>query len=1025
MSGTTIGSTTALPAAVWRKVNDICNRFEAAWKNAGTTGLPPDVVNYLEDAAEPLYGAALAQLVLLDADYRRERREEPPLAEYQSRFPKLDHGWLARALAEPADQSHDQRDPAERTHAAGTPDGNTEKSRYRIIRRHAGGGLGEVFVAEDSQLKREVALKEIKGENAANPAYRGRFMLEAEITGGLEHPGIVPVYSLDNHQDGRPFYAMRLIQGYDFKQAIDDFYKPENSGGDPGERRVAFQQLLRRFLDICNAVAYAHSRGVLHRDLKPANVMLGGYGETLVVDWGLAKPVGSARLAVGTEARKEGNKDQAFWPSAAQAVVTSQAGVAAGTPAYMSPEQAEGKIDQLGPTTDVYSLGATLYHLLTGTIPFAGSDDVLQAVHNGSLTPPRQVRKEVPPALEAICLKAMKLRPEDRYRTARGLAVDVEHWLADEPVSAYREPWRERTRRWLRRHRTMATSAAAVLVAAVVLLTGAAVFLNAAWEGERVARWEVEKQREAAEESERQAIEARNEAEGVAEFLVDMIRRPDPGLDGREVKVVDVLDLATKRLDKHFESSPRIQSRFAEALGQTYFGLGMYARSVNLLENARDLRASAFGPNDRLTLHTQNLLARSYGFTNRLPDGVQLLERIVGFYRANEGVDNREAIRAINNLAQAYLQAGKHLDALGLAEEAFQLSSHKFGADHRAANDAMNTLGMVYLQTDRYSEAFAMLNQALEWRRSRLGDDHPDTLLTMTNAAGAYRTAGRVINSLNMFDEILKLRKSRLGPDHPLTLRSMSNLAVAYLYAGRPTDALPVCDECARLTEAKLGPEHRDTLTALNNLAGVYRELGRLDDAAPLWEKILSLLKKNLGPEHPDTLTAMNSLAANYQLRGRLADAASLFEETLTIRRRIVPDTVQLSQTLSCLGSCLLQQKQDSAAEGHLREALAILEQKAPNDWTRFWVQKLLGTALTGQGKHSEAEPFFLASYDGLKGLGKTLPASAKRELPDIVERLVLLYTALGKPDKADEWRAKREQARPASDRSPPKQQRP
>src|SRR5262249_43544176 len=151
----------------------------------------------------------------------------------------------------------------------------------------------EVFVARDEELHRDVALKQMQENHADNPDSRSRFILEAEITGGLEHPGIVPVYGLGTYADGRPFYAMRFIKGDSLKDAIARYYGADRNK-ESGERAVDFRKLLGRFVDVCNAIAYAHSRGVLHRDLKPGNIMLGNYGETLVVDWGLAKPVGHA-----------------------------------------------------------------------------------------------------------------------------------------------------------------------------------------------------------------------------------------------------------------------------------------------------------------------------------------------------------------------------------------------------------------------------------------------------------------------------------------------------------------------------------------------------------------------------------------------------------------------------------------------------------------------------------------------------------------------------------------------------------
>ncbi len=236
-------------------------------------------------------------------------------------------------------------------------------------------------MAEDRELLREVALKEIQERHAQDPVSKGRFLLEAEITGGLEHPGIVPVYGLGQYADGRPFYAMRFIQGDSLKEAIQRFHEKDQETGiasvnrdgvaktqsrgqrSVGERNLEFRQLLRRFIDVCNAIAFAHSRGVLHRDLKPGNIMLGKYGETLIIDWGLAKAAG--RTADGNV-----RDETTFRPSSGSGQAATIMGAAIGTPAYMSPEQAAGRLDVLGPASDVYGLEATLYAVLTGRAPW-------------------------------------------------------------------------------------------------------------------------------------------------------------------------------------------------------------------------------------------------------------------------------------------------------------------------------------------------------------------------------------------------------------------------------------------------------------------------------------------------------------------------------------------------------------------------------------------------------------------------------------------------------------------------------
>jgi WD40 repeat protein/serine/threonine protein kinase len=372
------------------------------------------------------------------------------------------------------------------------------------------GGFGEVWAARDEELGREVALKRLQEQKARDPEARRRFLLEARITGRLEHPGVVPVYGLVHDSTGQPYYAMRLIGGRQSRSLADAIRECHAlSGGEgAGERVLKFQQLLRSFLSVCQTLAYVHSQGFLHRDLKPGNIMLGQYGETLVVDWGLAKPLRQAEESAAGGV-------PSFPAMFGDELGRTAQGIVKGSPAYMSPEQAAGRWDAVGPASDIYSLGATLFHLLTGRPPFQGRHvhEVLEQVQRGQLSRPRQVKPEVPPALEAVCLKAMRMRPEERYATARELADDVEHWLADEPVSAWREPWSTRARRWLKRHRTLVSAGSAGILMALVGLAIVAGLL-AQW-NQDLLRWNTDLG--AANQAEREAHQRADDARAEAE----------------------------------------------------------------------------------------------------------------------------------------------------------------------------------------------------------------------------------------------------------------------------------------------------------------------------------------------------------------------------------------------------------------------------------------------------------------------------------------------------------------------------
>jgi serine/threonine-protein kinase len=549
--------------------------------------------------------------------------------------------------------------------------------RFRILHKHAEGGLGAIFVAQDEELHRHVALKEIKEKFADHADSRSRFLREAEVTGGLEHPGIVPVYGLGFYPDGRPFYAMRFIKGDSLRDAIQHFHTADRLRRDPGERSLAFRELLQRFVDACNALAYAHARGILHRDIKPHNIMLGKYGETLVVDWGLAKVIG--RPDTATLDFEEGT----LQPFSSSDTASTQTGDIIGTPTYMSPEQAGGQLDQLGPASDIYSLGATLYELLTGVAPVQGNfaGEMLAKVRRGDWLPPRKVRTDIPAALEAVCLKAMALRPEDRYATALGLAADIEHWLADEPVSAYREPLPMRLRRWMRRHRGLVTGLAlAAVVALVGLASGLMIVasLNRQLDLTNTALIEKSTQLDL-RNAELAAInvkerQARERAEQALDKLTSMSGRAmDYQSSGQMDKAIplwqETLELSESVLGAWHPNTISLM----EMLATAHQTAGRPAQALPLAQEALKRKKKLLGANHPDVRMRMNSLALAYQTVGRQAEAVQLYEEGLNVSRATNGPTHPETLNSMNLLARAYQRAGRLADAVPLYEEVLRL----------------------------------------------------------------------------------------------------------------------------------------------------------------------------------------------------------------------------------------------------------------------------------------------------------------------------------------------------------------
>ena len=322
----------------------------------------------------------------------------------------------------------------------------TTNSDDRITRRglHSTGGIGHVWLAHDKVLDREIALKELKADQATSEINKQRFFREAQITAQMTHPGTVPVY--DYVEEGeRSYYTMKFVRGSTLAETIKDYHdwRRENSKTGISSRLV---HLLNQFVYICNTIAFAHSRRVIHRDLKPENVVVGGFGEVVVLDWGLAKRLDESELPTDTATAQLAVTLASRAEDTSQSAAHTMQGEKLGTPAYMSPEQARGEIGMIDERTDVYGLAAILYEILVGKPPFTGNSiiEMLERVIHDPPPAPNERIEGIPRELEQVCLRGLSKRRDQRQQSATQLAEEIEAWIAERAERKRTEQERER-----------------------------------------------------------------------------------------------------------------------------------------------------------------------------------------------------------------------------------------------------------------------------------------------------------------------------------------------------------------------------------------------------------------------------------------------------------------------------------------------------------------------------------------------------------------------------------------------------
>jgi serine/threonine-protein kinase len=773
--------------------------------------------------------------------------------------------------------------------------GTSEGGRFRLLRHHARGGIGVVFVAMDSELHREVALKQIQPQHADDPTSRARFLIEAEVTGRLEHPGVVPVYGLGQSEHGRPFYAMRFVRGRSLKEAIEAFHEADlKPGRDPAERALALRQLLGRFIDVCQAIAYAHSRGVLHRDLKPANILLGPYGETLVVDWGLAKVVGRDDPAPQRLA------EMTLRPSAPAGSSETMAGTAIGTPMYMSPEQAEGRLAHIGPACDIYGLGGTLFTLVTGrpALENLDVDEILDRVRRGEIPPPRQVNPRVPPPLEAIVMKAMALRPTDRYRTPHELAHDVERWLGDEPVTVYREPLWERARRWIGRRRTTVAAIAAGVLASTIGLAAVLAVQTRANASLQSANRDLAQANQRASDANRDLVLANTRERARFDLSLEAIKTFHGGVsEDLLLKEKQFEGLRTKLLRGATDFYQRLEDllkgqadhRSRAALGQAYQDIGELTAKIGSQTEA--LATLKRGLELRLALAAEA--------------GADAATRLQAAQTLIAVGDLQEATGTSSESVASYSEARDLLDRLA--------RSDPDNATYRAAvANCLHGIARAQYHTGHAAESLASHEQARRIRQ-QLADSQPgvtqfqsDLAVTYHEIGAIQRASGQRADALVSYQRALAIRQ-KLVEANPAVTQFQSDLAQSH------NDIGFLQQEAGHLSLA---------LESLESARAILQRLADLNPAVTLFEGDLAQSHQVIGSILDQTGHSREALASYDRARAILQRLTDL-NPTLTLFQN------RLAMSHSYLGLARQRAGLPGEAAAEFRRAIAIMERLA------------------------------------------------------------------------------------------------
>ena len=728
---------------------------------------------------------------------------------------------------------------------------------FRIVREIGRGGMGIVYEAEQASLGRRVALKVLTHAAALDPRALQRFRLEAQVIGWLRHPRIVPVLSV-GEVDGVPYFAMQHVEGGSLADLIAELralfarahggslgsersasglfsgdFNLSRRGADVGRSqampareaaaastptavsigaRMYLRTIARLGQQLAEALGYAHDQGVVHRDIKPANLLLDHRGDVWVADFGMADVQGEAGLTL--------------------------TGDLPGTLRYMSPEQARGRRALIDRRTDIYSLGATLYELLTLRQAVAGADrqEILSRILEDEPPPIRRINPAVPVDLATIVAKALAKDPSGRYETAWHLAKDLELYLEGRPIAARRVGPLARSWRWCRRRPVYAGLASALVASVVAGFAG----VTWAWR-EAVHRQELlviaqrqtarerdqkEAQRSLAQASERDARKAAAKADALNRFFLENLlgkASPKENPVASRVTLLEVLDRAAAEVGNSFQGQPDVEETVRHTVADTYHSLGAYAKSEPHYRAAFELlRDRATSDMDRLRAAYE--LGHVLVHLDRSDEAEPLLEQTVEEARRSLGPDHDTTLIATRFLAMCYKAKGRCCDSEPLFRAVREAYRKSKGPRHADTLMAMNDLGTFLQGHQKLAEAEEIFRQSVKISGETRGLRHPDTLSDSYNLAFVLKEQGKLDEAESLLRQCLDAMPSVLGVENPWTLRATSMFGSVLLARGRLDEAEGLLRPCLEAQRLVSGPTNPDTVATARLLGTIAQE---------------------------------------------------------------------------------------------------------------------------------------------------------------------------------------------------------